>query len=125
MTRTLALSAALTVLAGAPSTAQTAAEPPLLEVGDEAMMVEPFAVSVDELEDTDILGVDGEKIGEVDEVLMTAEGEITAVSAEVGGFLGVGDKEVVLELTQLTQGADGLTVDMTEDHLEALPAWDD
>ena len=104
MTRTLALSAALAVLAGAPTTAQTAAEPPLLEVEDEAMMVEPFGVSVDEFEDTDILGADGSKIGEVDEVLMTPEGEITAVSAEVGGFLGVGDKEVVLELTSAHPG---------------------
>ena len=124
MTRTLLTATALATLAGA-ALAQTAAEQPLLEVENEAMMVEPFGVSVDDFEDTDIMGPDGSKIGEVDEVLMTPEGEITAVSAEVGGFLGVGDKEVILELSHLTQGADGLTVDLTKEQVEALPEWDD
>ena len=88
-------------------------------------MVEPFGVSVDDFEDTDIMGPNGSKIGEVDKVLMTPEGEITAVSAEVGGFLGVGDKEVILDLSHLAQGAEGLIADMTKEEVEAPPAWDD
>ena len=124
MTRTFLTATALVTLVGA-AVAQTAGQQPLLEVENESMMVEPFGISVDDFEDTDILGPDGSRIGEVDEVLMTPEGEITAVSAEVGGFLGVGDKEVILELSHLTQAADGLTVDMTKEQVEALPAWDD
>lgn len=124
MTRTLLLAAAAIGAAGL-AQAQTAADQPLLEVENEAMMIEPFGITVDEFEDTDILGSDGSRIGEVDEVLMTPEGEITAVSAEVGGFLGVNDKEVILAIDQLTQQGEDVTIDMTQDQVEALPAWDD
>ena len=114
---------ALLALLAAPAFAQ--AVTPLVEVEDESMMVDVFGVDVDMLEDTDIVDASGETIGEVDEVLMDAEGRIVAVSAEVGGFLGLGDKEVVIDLGMLTQAGDKLAVDMTEEQVEALPAWDD
>lgn len=114
---------ALLALLAAPAFAQTVT--PLVEVEDESMMVDVFGVDVDTLEDTDIVDASGETIGEVDEVLMDDEGLIVAVSAEVGGFLGLGDKEVVIDLGMLTQSGDKLAVDMTEEQVESLPAWDD
>lgn len=117
----------LTVLSllAVPAAAQTAAAPNLLEVENEAVMVEPFGVNVDDFEDTDIVDVSGNVIGEVDEVLMTPEGRVVAVSAEVGGFLGIGDHEVVIELGMLASDGDKLRIDMTKEQVEALPAWDD
>jgi len=103
----------------------TGSVPPLVEVENEAMMVESFNLSVDQLEDMDIHGSGGERIGEVDEVLMTPEGKITAVSVEVGGFLGIGDKEVVMELNQLRREGDTITTDLTKEQVEALQNWDD
>jgi sporulation protein YlmC with PRC-barrel domain len=117
------LAAAAAVLLVAPALAQT--EPQWIEVEDESLMVEAYGITVDDLEDMDIIGASGEEIGEVEEVLMTPDGQITAVSAEVGGFLGIGDKEVVVELDQLTHDGDQLRMDMTEEEVEALPAWDD
>lgn len=114
---------ALLVVLAAPAAAQTA--PQLMEVEDESMIVDPFGIDVDGFEDTDIVDASGDVIGEVDEVLMDAEGRIVAVSAEVGGFLGVGDKEVVIDLRMLVADGDRLRIDMTEDQVEALPAWDD
>ena len=115
--------AAAAVLLVAPALAQT--EPQWVEVEDESLMVEAYGITVDDLEDMDIIGASGEEIGEVEEVLMTPDGQITAVTAEVGGFLGIGDKEVVVELDQLTHDGDQLRMDMTEEEVEALPAWDD
>ena len=115
---------ALAASAGA-DVAQSAGQQPLVEVEDKAMMVEPFGVSVDGFEDTGILGPDGSRIGEVDEGPTTPEGRITAVSAEMGGFLGAGDEEAILEPSHPARAADGLTADMTEERVEALPAWDD
>jgi PRC-barrel domain len=103
----------------------TGSVPPLVEVKNEALMVERFNLSVDQLEDMDIHGAGGERIGEVDEVLMTQEGKITAVSVEVGGFLGIGDKEVVMELAQLRREGDALMTEMTKEQVKALPSWDD
>jgi sporulation protein YlmC with PRC-barrel domain len=103
----------------------TGSAPSLVEVENEAMMVESFNLSADQLEDMDIYGSDGKRIGEVDEVLMTPEGKITAVSVEVGGFLGVGDKEVVIELNQLRRKGDTIMTDLTKEQVEALQSWDD
>jgi len=122
MFRTSIVAAAAALLV-APALAQT--EPQWVEVEDESLMVEAYGITVDDLEDMDIMGASGEEIGEVEEVLMTPDGQITAVTAEVGGFLGIGDKEVVVELDQLTQNGDHLQMDMTEEEVEALPAWDD
>jgi sporulation protein YlmC with PRC-barrel domain len=99
--------------------------PSLVEVENEAMMVERFNLSVDQLEDMDIHGSGGERIGEVDEVLMTPEGKITAVSVEVGGFLGIGDKEVVMELNQLRREGDAIMTDLTKEQIKALQSRDD
>lgn len=117
------LAAAAAALLVAPALAQT--EPQWVEVEDESLMVEAYGITVDDLEDMDIMDASGEEVGEVEEVLMTPDGQITAVSAEVGGFLGIGDKEVVVELDRLTHDGDQLRVDMTSEEIEALPAWDD
>jgi hypothetical protein len=103
----------------------TSSVPTLVEVENKAMMVEHFNLSVDQLEDMDIHGAGGERIGEIDEVLMTSEGKITAVAVEVGGFLGIGDKEVVMELGQLRREGDSLMTDVTKEQIKALPSWDD
>jgi sporulation protein YlmC with PRC-barrel domain len=118
------------VLIGATALAQaqpsaSGAVSPLVEVKDKAMMVERFNLSVDQLEDMNIHGAGGKRIGEVDEVLMSAEGQIAALAVEVGGFLGIGDKEVVMELNQLRREGDTLMTDLTKEQIEALQSWDD
>ena len=70
----------------------------LRKVEDGSKMVQPFNVSVDALDDMDVVGPDNAEIGEVDEVLMDASGQVVAVVTEVGGFLGIGEKEVVIKL---------------------------
>ncbi|WP_222182278.1 PRC-barrel domain-containing protein [Geminicoccus harenae] len=92
---------------------------------DDAVRVEAFGLTVDEVEDLDLVGPNGESIGEIDDVLMTPEGQVTAVSAEVGGFLGINEKDVVIEIDQLTRGENGLVTNLTKEQLEALPDWDD
>jgi sporulation protein YlmC with PRC-barrel domain len=94
--------------------------PPLVEVEEEAMMAEHFNLSVNQLEDMEVTGSGGKRIGEVEDVLMTPEGKITALAVEV-----VGDKEVVVALDQLRRQGDVLMTDLTEEQVEALPSWDD
>lgn len=107
------------------SFAQTTTNAGYLKVEDESLMVLPFNLSVDEIDDMEIIGANGEEIGEVDEVLMTADGQITAVSAEVGGFLGIGETEVVFPLTQLSLRDDELVTPLTKEQVEALEEWID
>ena len=97
----------------------------LHEADDDDMTVQPFNVSVDDLEDMDLYGPGGEEIGEVEEVLADGSGKPVAVAAEVGGFLGVGEKAVTIGLDQLRLDGEHLVPGMTKEQLEALPEWED
>ena len=81
--------------------------------------------AVDELEDMDIVNAEGEKIGEVEEVLADAAGNVVALTAEAGGFLGLGDKEVVVSTEHLRLEGERLTTSLTAEQLETMPRWDD
>ena len=92
---------------------------------DKAVMVQRLNVSIDQLKDMEIYGPNGEEIGDVDEVLVDASAKPVAISADVGGFLGMGEKEVVIGLDQVARDGDHLKVAMTKDQISALPEFDD
>ena len=97
----------------------------LKENENDALIVQPLNLPASEIEDMDIVGPDGSDIGDAEEVLVNATGQAAAVSAEIGGFLGVGEKEVIIPLNQLQLSGDDLATSMTKEQLEALPEWDD
>jgi sporulation protein YlmC with PRC-barrel domain len=67
------------------------------------------------------------KIGEVADVLIDKDGRVTAVVLAVGGFLGLGEKDVAIPFNalQLTQKDDKryLVVNTTKDALEKAPGY--
>lgn len=97
----------------------------LVEAEDRTMLVGTLNMSVEQLSDVDIYTPDGDVVGEVDEVLMTPDGRVVAVTAEIGGFLGVGAREVVLPLDQVSLAGDRMVTTLTREQLEALDSWDD
>ena len=122
----------------APAVAQQASEPQApgtpaagIAAGDlrefEDMEVPRLGISVDELEDMDVVGPDGEQIGEVEQVLIDRDDRIVAVAVEAGGFLGIGDHEAILGIDQLALASDRdqLVISMTAEELRSLPEWDD
>lgn len=122
--RDLLGAAAAALLLGCTAAAAQQAE--VLQAADnDELVVQPLNLPVREIEDMDIVGPDGSEIGEVDEVLVNASGQATAVAAEVGGFLGVGEKEVIIPLSQLQLSGEDLATAMTKEQLQALPEWDD
>jgi sporulation protein YlmC with PRC-barrel domain len=78
-----------------------------------------------ELDDMDVVTPNGDKIGEVEEVLMDTSGQVVAVAVEVGGFLGIGDNDVIIRLDQLRLQDSQLVTTLTKEQIEALPKWDD
>jgi sporulation protein YlmC with PRC-barrel domain len=63
----------------------------------------------------------GETIGDIKSIHLDSSGTVDAVIASVGGFLGVGDREVQLHWRDLEVDANGeaVHVDMTKDELKA------
>jgi len=95
----------------------------LVELEGEDTLLDVFHVTVEEVEGRPIYGVNKEKIGEIESVLGTSNGKVAAVTIEVGGFLGIGERHVIIPVDAI--GFDGLrmSVDMSKEELEALPEW--
>jgi hypothetical protein len=76
---------------------------------------------------TDVLGTDNQKIGDVSDILFDKSGKIDAYVISVGGFLGMGSKEVALapdsfqvmpgDPNSATDSAPKLKLSMTKDQL--------
>jgi uncharacterized protein YrrD len=95
------------------------------EAEDDDMVVQPFNRTVDDIEDLDLKNADGGEIGEVEEVLIDASGQPVAIAVEVGGFLGIGEREVVLGLDQVQLVDDDLVTSADKATIEGLPDWPD
>jgi sporulation protein YlmC with PRC-barrel domain len=70
-----------------------------------------------------------ENIGDINDIIFDDKGAIQAVIVGVGGFLGMGEKDVALPLNKITVTRDEtnaikLTVQSSRDELEKAPAFD-
>jgi sporulation protein YlmC with PRC-barrel domain len=70
----------------------------------------------------------GDDIGEVNDVLLSADGKVSAVILGVGGFLGIGEKDVLVSMRSIDMQRDGetvkLVVDATKEILTGAPTYD-
>src|SRR5688572_15294484 len=98
----------------------------LHEVEDVGLMVQPFNLTVEDIEeDADLLNQAGNEVGSIEAVLADSSGRPAAITAEVGSFVGTDEKTVVIDLDQLQVDDDGdLVVKLTNDELQRLPGWD-
>jgi len=74
-------------------------------------------------------GDEAETVGDVNDIIMTPDGRAVAVIAGVGGFLGIGEKEVAVSIDELSwkTGTDGdymLVGEFSKEDLENAPAFD-
>src|SRR5215471_1133041 len=76
---------------------------------------------------TKVRNANKESIGKVDEVYLDKDAKVTMVVISVGGFLGVGSKDVGVKWSDLTFGKEGTSVVLTtllsKDQLMALPDY--
>lgn len=97
----------------------------LREVDDDEPLLGPGNMTVRQMEDAYVFDARGKRIGEVEEVIANNRGQIVGLTVEVGGFLGMGDKEVLVPLEHLTVQNGQFRTNLTADQLKALPRWDD
>jgi sporulation protein YlmC with PRC-barrel domain len=73
-------------------------------------------------------GEDAERIGEVNDVVLASNGAAEAVVVGVGGFLGMGEKDVALEFERLNwverDGDRRLTTTASKSEFESAPAFE-
>ena len=67
------------------------------------------------------------KIGDVKDVLVSGDGMVSALIVSVGGFLGMGEKDVAVPFSSVKQkmkdGKSYLTLDTTKDALKSAPGF--
>jgi sporulation protein YlmC with PRC-barrel domain len=67
------------------------------------------------------------KIGKIDDVLVSAGGQVNALIVGVGGFLGAGEKDVAVPFSAVKQitkdNKTYLTMDTTKDALKSAPGF--
>ena len=132
MTRTIALATAAALCAG----------PVLAEA--HVMSLEGM-ITAEQIEDGRVYALDGaydeetwmgeeayafdpnyEDVGEIEDVVLDARGQMVGVTAEVGGFLGIGDHLVMLPIDEIRlvpvdDAEFAYVTRLTEDQLEELP----
>ncbi|OBQ66414.1 PRC-barrel domain-containing protein [Mesorhizobium erdmanii] len=86
-------------------------------------------IRADDLKGTNVYGANDAKVGEIGDVVLTPDKKTDAVIVNVGGFLGIGSKEVAVGMDNLKfmtdkDGKKYLYTTFTKEQLEAQPAYD-
>jgi putative membrane protein len=81
-------------------------------------------VSIEEVLGSTVVNENGEEVGEIQDLVAKDDAYYAVLS--VGGFLGIGEKDVAVPLDELKLGEDEsyLMSTKTEDQLEEMPAYD-
>ena len=116
------------VTANDPAMAPVMAGPMIEREGYE--VVDYNELTADDLEDARVYGINDESVGDIGELILNPEGRIEAAVIDVGGFLGIGERQVRVGFDQLTilrqAGTDDVRIyiDSTEERLEELPEYE-
>jgi sporulation protein YlmC with PRC-barrel domain len=101
------------LLVAGPASAQTSSSQPLPEAGTSNAgpaapkspvfleMRQPDQFRSTNLRGTRVYGANNENIGEINDVLISRSGQVAAVIIGVGGFLGIGEKDVAVPMSLL------------------------
>lgn len=99
-----------------------------IEGADAGSITLPNEMTTDEIVGANVHDANDEAIGEVVDLLLAEDGQVSRVLVDVGGFLGMGEHRVALDLNEIEFiDADGVlraSVDVTEEQLEAMPAFE-
>ena len=87
-------------------------------------------IRADDLIGTNVYGAGDENVGSIGDVILSQDGQVDAVTVDVGGFLGIGAKEVAIGFDNLAfmRDSDGrvhLYTPLTKEQLEAQPEYDE
>jgi len=103
-----------------PDPAMAADEP----TGEQPPEGEQGFVSIDEVLGSSVINENGEEVGTIEDLVVKDDAHYAVLS--VGGFLGIGEKDVAIPLDELKLGEDEsyLMSTETEEQLEELPEYE-
>lgn len=113
---------------GQPAPMATAPAPAAAQPGEKFMKAEAKDQwLVNSMRDRSVYNATGKPIGELKDVLIGPDGKVQALVIGVGGFLGIGEKNVAVDYDYLTQNGsispDKITLRMNEQDLRSAPSF--
>ncbi len=134
MKKMIVTAASLAVLMTVPAIAQDAAQraqdaPAIETVEKNSAVAFSGDASAKELLSKNVVNAANESIGDINDILINREGKVVAVIVGVGGFLGMGEKDVALPYDQLTFSTDTnnnsliVGTNATKESLETAPEY--
>jgi hypothetical protein len=125
----LLATAALVALMALPVHAQDAPAPAVEKApAERSATLDASDVSAKALLNESVKNAANETIGDINDVLISGDGKVAAVIVGVGGFLGMGEKNVALPYDQLVFAKDVgddlvVTTSATKESLETAPEY--
>ena len=131
----IGLAASLMLAAAAPTLAQTTPTPPTTPppAASPSGQTLWYSHQADEMRASKLIGTKvvntaNETIGDINEIVLGKDGKVAAVIIGVGGFLGMGEREVAVNFESLRMSRDSnnnliLTANTTKDALKGAPEW--
>ncbi|MGB2200733.1 MAG: PRC-barrel domain-containing protein [Pseudooceanicola atlanticus] len=96
----------------------TAASPFMAQPGEQSIHASNFigmrvyaAENSGEMTEAEGAGQEWEDIGEINDVIMSRDGQVNAVLVDIGGFLGIGERQVAAKLSDVQFVSDSSTED--------------
>ncbi|ANC91936.1 PRC-barrel domain containing protein [Azospirillum humicireducens] len=108
------------------SSMSNSASPDSATTGNTAAATGGQLASADELIGKTVYGRDNEKIGEVDDVILDANGQARQLVVSSGGFLGIGEKQVAVDYTAANWDSQNNRLNlagMSRDDVKAMPEF--
>jgi sporulation protein YlmC with PRC-barrel domain len=117
--------ASLVALMAVPAVAQDTTMPKTPAAASAAL---DGQISANDLINKSVKNAANENVGDINDVRIDNSGKVAAVIVGVGGFLGLGEKDVALTFDQikLARDADGnlvVTADVTKESLQVAPEY--
>lgn len=112
-----------TPMATAPSASAMPVDKPRMETGQFLEEQREGQALATDLMGQEVLDSNGQQIAEISDLIVAQDRRIVGVVLATGGFLGIGEHNVAVELNQLTPNpdADGYVVALSRDAIEAAP----
>jgi sporulation protein YlmC with PRC-barrel domain len=127
----ISLAAVMAVPAVAQDTkAPSQAAPSASRSADEAVTTTPAErVLASKLLNESVRNKANETIGDINDVVIDKSGKVAQIIVGVGGFLGLGEKDVALSFDQLSFATDNdgdltVTTEVTKESLQSAPAYE-
>jgi len=85
-----------------------------------ADIIQPDQIRASKMIGSSVYDLENRKIGSVQDLVLDKDGMVAAVVIDVGSFLGMGGRDVAINLSDIKTNNNRLTLDRTKEQLQAM-----